>query len=267
MRLIRALVLALVSAIVAFVGTYIVVVRPRLRAWGVDPSEMELALPGDDLVTEPNAIETRGVTIEAPVAKVWPYLVQMGFGRAGWYSYEMLDSKVKGAETVVPELQHLEEGDVMPISPGGGGFIVKTVDFERALVLYTDTATARAQAEQEVATASPDSPLAGVDLSKSSFPDFAASWAFYLKPTDDGKTRLIERFRARTPGSGPATLVLGEFMGTGVVLLTRKQMLGIKERAERAAMPSPSTDEAPTEQPTGAHEPHIDIPGLSADVE
>src|SRR3954462_4290105 len=247
MRLIRALALALVSAIVAFIGTYIVVVRPRLRAWGMDPAEVELPLPGDDLVTEPNAIETRGVTIEAPVAKVWPYLVQMGFGRAGWYSYELLDSKVKGAETVVPELQKLEEGDVMPISPGGGGFVVKTVDFERALVLYTDTATARAQAEQEVSEAAPGSPMYGMKMSGASFPEFSASWAFYLKPTDDGKTRLIERFRARTPGSGPATAVLGEVMGTGIVLMTRKQMLGIKERAERAEMAN-SADGQPTDE-------------------
>jgi hypothetical protein len=236
MRLIRALVLALVSAVVAFVATYIVVVRPRLRAWGFDAAEVELPLPGDELVTDPNTIETRGVTIEAPVTKVWPYLVQMGFGRAGWYSYEVLDSKVKGAETVVPELQSLEEGDVMPISPGGGGFVVKTLDFEQALVLYTDAAIARAQAEEAVAEADPESPMAGMKMSSSSFPEFAASWAFYLKATDDGKTRLIERFRARTPGSGPATAVLGEVMGTGIVLMTRKQMLGIKERAERAEM-------------------------------
>jgi hypothetical protein len=73
-------------------------------------------------------------------------------------------------------------------------------------------------------------------MTSSSFPEFAASWAFYLKSTDDGKTRLIERFRARTPGSGPATAVLGEVMGTGIILMTRKQMLGIKERAERAEM-------------------------------
>src|SRR3954464_10087842 len=242
MRLIRALVLALVSEVVAFIATYVLVVRPRVKAWGMDPAEVELPLPGDELVTEPNAIETRGVTIEAPVANVWPYLVQMGFGRAGWYSYEVLDSKVPSADSVIPELQNLAEGDVMPISPGGGGFIVKTVDFERALVLYTDTATARAQAEQEVATASPDSPMYGMKMSGASFPEFSASWAFYLKPTDDGKTRLIERFRAKTPGSGPATAVLGEVMGTGIVLMTRKQMLGIKERAERAEMAADGTD-------------------------
>src|SRR3954452_7929775 len=234
MRLIRALVLALISAIVAFIATYVLVVRPRVKAWGMDPAEGELPLPGDELVSEPNTIETRGVTIEAPVAKVWPYLVQMGFGRAGWYSYEVLDSKVKGAETVVPELQSLEEGDVMPISPGGGGFVVKTVDHERALVLYTDTATARAQAEQEASD--PESPMHGMKTTSSSFPEFAASWAFYLKSTDDGKTRLVERFRARTPGSGPSTAVLGEVMGTGIILMTRKQMLVIKERAERAEM-------------------------------
>ena len=66
-----------------------------------------------------------------------------------------------------------------------------------------------------------------------SYPEFSASWAFFLQPTDDGGTRLIERFRAKTPGNGPANVVLGEIMGTGIVLMTRKQMLGIKERVER----------------------------------
>jgi hypothetical protein len=97
--------------------------------------------------------------------------------------------------------------------------------------------------------------MAGIKMSGTSFPEFSASWAFYLKPTDDGKTRLIERFRARTPGSGPATAVMGEVMGTGIMLLTRKQMLGIKERAERAI-----------DESTGAHEPHIEIPSLSAEA-
>jgi len=82
--------------------------------------------------------------------------------------------------------------------------------------------------------------------------------AYFLKPTDDGKTRLIERFRAKTPGNAPANVVLGEIMGTGIVLMARKQMLGIKERVER---PIDAVEET-TDQPTGSHEPQIDIPQL-----
>jgi hypothetical protein len=139
----------------------------------------------------------------------------MGFGRAGWYSYDMLDNKAS-ADGVMPDFQDLKVGDVMPTHPGGG-FSVKVVDRERALVLYTDTDLLRSQAER---------------TENESYPDIKASWAFYLQP-EDGGTRLIERFRAKTPGSGPATAVLGEIMGTGIVLMTRKQMLSIKERVER----------------------------------
>ena len=215
MRLIRALLLALVSAFVASGVVYFAFVRPKVRGWGLDPHEAELPLPGDDLIADPSHVETRGITIHAPVTKVWPWLVQMGVGRAGWYSYDLLDNKGSGA-TVMPEFQDLKVGDIMPTHPGGG-FSVKVVDRERALVLYTDTDTLRSQAGR---------------TENESYPEIKASWAFYLQP-EDGGTRLIERFRAKTPGSGPATAVLGEIMGTGIVLMTRKQMLSIKELVER----------------------------------
>lgn len=234
MRLIKAILLALISAAVASAIVYFAFVRPRVREWGLDPHEAELPLPGDDLVAQPSAIETRGITIAAPVAKVWPWLIQMGFGRAGWYSYDVLDNRGKAPEGILAEFQALAPGDIMPTHPGGG-FVVKEVQPERTLVLYTDAELLRSQAEQARAQAGPeDTAQTPADQSgASSFPEFSASWAFYLQPTEDGMTRLIERFRVKTPGSGPATAVLGEIMGTGVVLLTRKQMIGIKERVER----------------------------------
>ena len=236
MRLIRAILLALVSAAVASAIVYFVVLRPRVREWGMDPGEADLTLPGDDLILEPSATETRGITVEAPVAKVWPWLVQMGYGRAGWYSYDVLDNKGKSAEGILPEFQALKAGDIMPTHPGGG-FLVKAVDPEHTLVLYTDTELVRSQAAKAQAEGTDELPTPGLKASgamlSASYPEFAASWAFYLQPTDDGKTRLVERFRAKTPGSGPATAVLGEIMGTGIVLMTRKQMIGIKERVER----------------------------------
>jgi proline iminopeptidase len=227
MRIIRAILLALVSAFVASGVVYFAFVRPKVRGWGLDPHEAELPLPGDDLIDAPSHVETRGITIHAPVAKVWPWLVQMGFGRAGWYSYDMLDHKAS-ADGVMPEFQTLNVGDIMPTHPGGG-FLVKAVEVERALVLYTDTDLLRSQAER---------------AENESYPEIKASWAFYLQP-EDGGTRLIERFRAKTPGSGPATVVLGEIMGTGIVLMTRKQMLSIKERVERLELAA--TEPAETE--------------------
>jgi len=236
MRIIRAILLTLISAVIASGIVYFAFVRPKVRGWGLDPHEAELPLPGDDLIPEPSHVETRGITINAPVAKVWPWLVQMGFGRAGWYSFEMLDNKASG-DTVLPEFQDLKAGDIMPTHPGGG-FMVKTVEPERALVLYTDTDLLRSQAERS---------------ENESYPEIKASWAFYLQP-EDGTTRLIERFRAKTPGSGPATAVLGEIMGTGIVLMTRKQMLGIKERVERLELAQTETEPSTDEPAWPAHD-------------
>ena len=232
MRLIRTLGLALASALVASGVVYFAFVRPKVRGWGLDPHEAELPLPGDELIDEPSHVETRGITIHAPVSKVWPWLVQMGFGRAGWYSYEMLDNK-SSADGVMAEFQTLNVGDIMPTHPGGG-FLVKVVEAERALVLYTDTDLLRSQSGRE---------------DNESYPEIQASWAFYLQP-EDGGTRLIERFRAKTPGSGPATAVLGEIMGTGIVLMTRKQMLSIKERVERLELAA--TEQVETDEDTDA---------------
>ncbi|CAN5849551.1 hypothetical protein BH24CHL6_BH24CHL6_15430 [soil metagenome] len=220
--------------------------RPKVRAWGVDPSEADLAISGDELLPEASHSETRGVTIDAPPAEVWPWLVQMGYERAGWYSYDAMDNRGPSTNSIVPQFQSLAEGDIMPTHPGGG-FVVKTIEPERALVLYTDTELVRSQAEKARLEGKDELPTAGLKASGAmmgaSYPEFAASWAFFLQPMGEGRTRLIERFRARTPGSGPANAVLGEIMGTGIVLMTRKQMLGIKERVERALPAQPTVEE------------------------
>lgn len=232
MRVIRALGVALLSAIVAAGTAYFLVVRPKVRSWGVDPAEAELPIPGDELIPEPSHTETRGITIDAPPAKVWPWLVQMGYERGGWYSYDSLDTRRPVADRILPEFQDLKAGDILPYGPGSG-FRVETVEPERALVLYMDTELARSQAE--VAVAEGKLPAA---MTETSYPEMSASWSFLLQPEEGGaKTRLIERFRAVTPGAGPAQFVLSELMGTGIVLMGRKQMLGIKERVEREAQP------------------------------
>lgn len=238
MRVLRIVLSMILSAVVAGAIAYFAVLRPQLRRWGVDPREADLPLPGDDVVPDATAIETRGITIDAPVAAVWPWLVQMGYERAGWYSYEQMDQKGRSADRIMPEFQNLAVGDIVPTHPGGG-FRVEVVEPERSLVLYTDTNLVREQAQKAEEAGRTEMPTTGLKVSGAlggaAFPEFAASWAFYLEPTPDGRTRLIERLRARTPGSGAANLVLGEIMGTGIVLMTRKQMLGIKERVERLA--------------------------------
>jgi hypothetical protein len=207
--------------------------RQWWRSWGVDAAEAAMSLPGDELVPDAEAVDTRGLTIAASPDDVWPWLVQMGYRRAGWYSYDVIDMDRTSVERIVPEWQQVAMGDVLPTHPGGG-FVVKVVEPGRALVLYNDTATLAAQqtaaAERGVEVTPANLRASGAFLENAG-PEFAASWAFVLEPVPEG-TRLIERFRARVSG-GPAPWLLKPILGFGVFLMTRRQMLGIRARAEQ----------------------------------
>ena len=114
--------LASAGAVVGFVKG-----RTEFKRWGIDPVEKKKPLPGDDLVLEAQAIDTRGIDIDAPPEKVWPWLVQMGYGRAGWYSYDAMDMRGKSADRIVPEWQSIAVGGTFPTHPGGG-FEVKVLE-------------------------------------------------------------------------------------------------------------------------------------------
>jgi hypothetical protein len=128
--------------------------------------EARRPLPGDELVPSAGLRWTHGITIRARPAQIWPWLVQMGCRRAGWYSYDALDNGgVASAERIIPELQRAEIGDIFPMTPTAeDGFVVRAVDPGRALVLGD--------------------------------PAGAATWALVLAPVDGTTTRLITRVRA-----------------------------------------------------------------------
>lgn len=212
-------------------------IRRWWHEWGVDPLEAALDLPGDELVPQPLAIETRGIDIAAPPADVWPWLVQMGYGRAGWYSYDVIDMRGRSAHDLLPDLAELSVGDVMPTHPCGG-FVVKAIEPYRSLVLYLDTALVAEQAAAAERDPAPESTPANLRTSgafmASAGSEFAASWAFVLEPTATG-TRLVERMRARLTGGGTVAPITAPALGFGVFLMMRRQMLGIRERAEAQA--------------------------------
>ena len=228
------------------------------KTWGVVPDEASRALPGDELVPEPIAIETRGITIDAPPSAVWPWLVQMGYGRAGWYSYDQLDQRGSSADRIVPEWQTLAVGDILPTHPGGG-FEVAVLEPDRALVVRSDTALVRAQADAAtksgngIETATPGVQASGAILG-STPQDFSASWAFVLEPIDGRHTRLIERFRVWYGEDGPAAEFVMPFVGFGVFVMLQRQMTGIRARAERLDASTPPADRrlAPTEEPVAS---------------
>jgi hypothetical protein len=230
---------ALVGASVAVAGyTAYQGLRRQWQTWGVDPDEASMGLPGDELVPDGETLLTRGITIAAPPEAVWPWLVQMGYGRAGWYSYDRFDMKGSSSDVIRPELQSLAIGDLLPTDPDGG-FEVRLLEPNRALVVFIDAALVEAQrgaqAEGISSTETPGLAASGRFLELASPPDFAVSWAFVLQPAGPGDTRLIERTCGRFGAQTGASKALLPLMGFGVFVMMRKQLLGIRERAERAS--------------------------------
>jgi hypothetical protein len=237
--------LFVLGAAVASAGAAIGFVRARaqFRTWGTDPVEKGRALPGDDLVPDAEAIDTRGIDIAAAPSEVWPWLVQMGYGRAGWYSYDQLDMNRPSADRIIPELQDLEVGDIVPTHPGGG-FEVRELEPGRALVLYADRALIDAQAAARphgLEEAPVNLQATGKYLETAMRGDFKASWAFIVEPNDKGGTRLVERFRGRmelppeaTTGRAAkvAPAVAGNMLVFGLFVMVRRQLQGIRDRAE-----------------------------------
>lgn len=223
------------SLAASLIATYVAVLRPMRRSWGLDPDEGMSSLPGDDLVPDAPLVETRGITIDAPPAAVWPWLVQMGYGRGGWYSYDKMDNDAASADRILPEFQVLSVGDVMPTWPGGG-FQVAALDPGRSLVLYLDTPMVKEQqAAHEQTLPEPITPgiRAAGAMGDTAMPDFKATWAFVLQPLDGDRTRVIERLRAWAPEPAGVQKLALPILGMGVFLMTRKQLLGLKERIER----------------------------------
>jgi hypothetical protein len=132
--------------------------------------EKRRPLPGDGMVPSPIFISTHAITIDAPRGEVWPWIAQMGGGRAGWYSWDSIDNDgTPSATTIVPALQQVVPGDVMPAVPGAAdAFVVAAVEVPRDLVLTA-----------------PDHHGGN-----------AVVWEHFLEPLDGGRTRLIVRARA-----------------------------------------------------------------------
>ena len=138
------------------------------------------AIAGDDLLPTARYQRTHLRLLQATPAQVWPWLVQMGCRRAGWYSFDKLDNGgVRSAERIIPELQKIEEGDIIPATPADdGGFAVLRVERERALVLGSPRLLPKG--------APPGLKWVPTD----------STWAFQLEPVGPEATQLTVRVRA-----------------------------------------------------------------------
>jgi len=214
---------ATAAATAAATTTYCLVVRPWMTRWGATESELEQVLPGDDLLSDPAMSVTRAITIEATPAVIWPWLVQIGQGRGGFYSYDWLENLFKldihTADDVIPELQDLKVDDFISFAPqDGAGMRVAAIDPERSLVLFA-----------------PDPHFAEALQQQAEEPGFEmeCSWAFVLEPVDEGQTRLIVRFRMSTTADPVPAGIFSGVLEPVHFIMERKMLLGIKERVER----------------------------------
>ena len=183
--------------------------RKRYLYWGATAAEIERVMPGDAAIPEATYDTTLGITIDAPAADIWPWLVQMGYRRGGLYSYDWLDRlfgflDAPSAERVLPEHQRLAVGDVIPIGRGDG-FPVTAIEPLRSMVLGGETGDG-----------------------------FRWVWQFGLYPLDERRTRLVSRNRARLPRTLGSALFMCA-LEPAAFIMTRGMLLGLKRRAERLA--------------------------------
>ena len=210
----------------AYVG-----VRQWWKTWGVVPDEATRGLPGDELVPDAQAIDTRGITIEAPPERIWPWLVQMGYGRGGWYSIDQFDMRGRSAERIVDAWQDLAVGDVVPTHPGGG-FKVKVLEPNRALVLFGDPSTMQPMTHPE-GEGLPAGLAASGSFLAATPSEFRASWSFVLDPLGPNRTRLVERMRYWSAEGTPVSKAALSLLGFGAFVMMQRQMSGIRTRVEQ----------------------------------
>lgn len=197
--------------------------RPWYRRWGASDTEVARTFPADEIVPRPKSELTCAITIHAPADRVWPWFVQLGCQRGGWYSYDLLDNGgTASAERIIPEYQHLAIGDVVKAMPKGDfGFPVAVIEPGRALSLagVLDTATGK--------PADPHSPLPAAY--------FAGDQTFVMEPLDDRTTRLFFRMRTDWNPTLLNTLVYRGIVEPVSFVMGRKMLYNIKRRAEALA--------------------------------
>jgi hypothetical protein len=191
--------LQIAVVVLSALTAYLLWIRPWQMRWGSTSQDLVLAMPGDEIVRQPTFNATRAVTIEAQPEQIWPWLMQVGCKRAGWYSYDWIDNLgIPSAERILPEFQNLRVGDTIPMSPDGKrGLTVRAIDPDRSMLWVGKNAT----------------------------------WAWRLYRVDERRTRLVTRVRMRYEWASP-WVFFDLLFDPGDFVMMRKMLLGIKRRAE-----------------------------------
>lgn len=201
-----------VLSMLLLIGTgYLGIFRPYQLHWGATPAEIERPMPGDELNLNPSFLATRAITIEGSPTDVWPWLLQMGYGRAGYYGYDLLENVgspegPRSADEILPRFQNFVVGDEVPIS---------------AVVSMTFHAI---EPNRYLIWLGGDAPNPG-----------AFTWAVY--PLDDGRTRLVSRIRWSYHPNSVGIFALELFTEFADHIAVRKILQGIKQRVEQDIEP------------------------------
>ena len=195
-----------VSALLGAAGlllAYLRLLRPWHLRWGTTEEEAQAAMPGDELIPEPTLVSNRAVTIGALPETVWPWLVQLGQGRGGFYSYDWIENliglDIHSAHRLLDEHQGLEVGDRVALAPDGSGLDVEQVQPGQTLVLRE--------------------------------PSGGWTWVFTLRSIDGG-TRLVARNRWTTAAGPLGFRLYMALIDPAAFVMERRMLLGIKARSE-----------------------------------
>lgn len=192
--------------------------KPWQERWGATDEETALALPGDEFVEEPAAQLTRAITIDATREQVWPWIVQLGANRGGFYTYDRLENlfglDIHSADDIVDEWQELAVGDAVYADRAQtGGWYVVDLRPHEALALKVGDLTA------------------GRPIRRDEKLKWEFLWTFALRDTPAGGTRLL--VRERVAFDSVITKALMAPVGLASFVMTRGMLLGIKSRVER----------------------------------
>jgi len=208
--------LAILAGLIVLAAAGHLILRPRMLHWGAAPNEAEAILGGDELISGPIMTTTRAISIKAEPEKVWPWLAQMGQGRGGFYSYDWLENlagmNIHNVQQIMPELQNLRTGDLIPFWRGAG---VNVVVVEPPRLLVLGGTFNKPQGET------------GVDEST------GGTWVFRLNETEAKGTRLVVRSRVAAFKPAWLSAVFMFLLEPMHFIMERKMMLRIKELAER----------------------------------
>jgi len=197
---------AVLSVLLLIATAYVYLCRPYQLHWGATVAEIDRSMPGDQLNTNPSFLATRAITIGAPPEEVWPWLLQMGYGRAGFYGYDLLENAgspegLRSADEIIPRFQNFVIGDKVPIS-AVVSMSFHSIERNRYLIWLGS-----------------DTPNPG-----------AFTWAVY--PLDGDRTRLLSRIRWTYHPTSVITFALELFTEFADHVAVRKILHGIKQRVE-----------------------------------